>query len=84
MARASCDGKQQEQQQQRVLSLFTFIQSGKRAQMAPIEKTRCPPPHPSHPPRSIQFGVGKMDGSLPKDTEFMSLEGLFLVNRGEK
>lgn len=35
------------------------------------------------PLRSIQFGVRKMDGFLPKDTEFMSLEG-FLVNRGEK
>lgn len=35
------------------------------------------------PPRSIQFGVRKMDGFLPKDTEFMSLER-FLVNRGEK
>lgn len=56
---------------------FMFIQSGKRAQMAPIEKERW------RPLRSIQFGVRKMDGSVPKDTEFMSLEG-FLVNREEK
>lgn len=32
---------------------------------------------------SIQFGVQKMDGFLPKDPEFMSLGG-FLVNRGGK
>lgn len=35
------------------------------------------------PTRSIQFGVRKMDGFLPKDMDFMSLGG-FLVNRGEK
>ena len=46
--------------------------------MAPIEKARW------GPPRSIQFGVGKMDGSVPKDADFMSLERFFLVNRGGK
>lgn len=36
------------------------------------------PPSPSPPTtRSIQFGVRKMDGFLPKDTEFMSLERIF-------
>lgn len=50
---------------------FTFIQSWKRAQMAPIEKAGW------GPLRSIEFGVRKMDGFLPKDTEFMSLGGFF-------
>ncbi len=70
-ARASCDGEQH------VLSLFHVYSKREARADGPFWEGEV------GPLRSIQFGVRKMDGSVPTDTDFMSLER-FLVNREER
>ena len=59
-------------QPQHVLTV-SQVYSKREAQMAPIEEGKVGGGGGGGAVRSIQFGVRKMDGSLPKDTEFMSL-----------